>query len=1532
MACFLGASCGGYALKQNYFQASVTTTTGTVPTADILVGGLQMLIDPVVGVEKMGIQPSATFNSVGSDISECGFEYDLGTATATSTTMKKISYAKSPEFLDSCKSLTMAEVTPPVGSYKIRSYAVNAAGRSESAWAAFSIPVDPSAAVETNDAKDISSVSVTLSGKNAFGKISFNPSQGQYNKGFYYGIDKVNPARTDTMDPQENVFSATSRIAEGNFRSFITGLTPATIYYYQAYAYGDDNVEYKGAWKSFTTNGAGVPTVETFGHRDISNASFVGMGEIKSIGDSGLIARGFQSRPLTLGADMTYDNTNESTFSLGRFESTSRIDYYNRYGISYRAYATNATGTGYGMWMAIPPGSEIAVEQPALAPVVKTLDATTITSNSFSPKGQVLPPSDTTIILPAVQLTERGSQVVTTHHLNYSRAFGDVSVYSFPATLTINNLSPDKDYIYRAMGANENASRERTYGYGEWKAFRTLPVSVPTVETLSTTDTALKSFVPHGKIISTNGPAATEIGFNISKSSTGSPTLGVIQQRTGTFNAGDFPTATYQAQLTNTSYYVQAYAKNSQGTGYGTWVLAKTSAPTVPVVENRAVTGVTRNSFEPHGYLKSTGGAVVDRVYFKFCPVNPDGTCSPVGSTTYTIGNYPIGDFTYLPNISVQRISSAYKYQACAKNSVGEGCASDWISLTTLGASAPAVETLPVSDQTANSMVLHAKLTDTGGATVTEIGYRLSKKIDGSSPSVIGSPKTGTFTVADFPSFPVLSGLQKPAGYTYYIQAYAKNSVGTTYGLWVPGTTTPVTKPVVKTILDATATITTTSIVPRGEITSLGGGNVQKRGFRWNTVANEVGATLTEDTIATGTYSVGPFTKLPIITGLAPATNYFIQAYAKNSAGTGYGDWLPFTTSAGIPPTVSPEAPSTVSLTFAKPECKLVSLGTDTALSDYGVYYNTAPFMSDATKLPKLFLSPTFTVGNNLVGLNTITGLTQGTEYYYQCYATNSAGTTRSGWVYFKTSALAAPVVTTLPMGTVGDVTAVANGNITSDGGSSIVERGFLFGTDADRATATLTVDTGIFVVGPYTKAPSLTGLLDNTAYWVWAYAKNANGSIGYGDPLAFTTRVRELPVVTTDPITAASNITASTMVPYGKIVSAGSSPIKIRGFNYNTSPSDNGQFTTFDDQNAPSYPFSVGPYSKAPNISGLTANTKWYYRAYATNESGWTGYGDWVTLKTTVLIPLAVTTDVIPSYYINETSATLYGMLVSTGGQTIIECGFWYGLTANDTDADKLTYTGTQCPQTNQSQFPSIPEVRLLRPLTKYYYKAYVKSNFATAVGTWESFTTAGPSLPTVETLTAADVTASTITPKGNITSIGSSTVTGRGFYWGNSENDTNKQEIHTSTAPYSAGEYSMPQGITNLNASTEYWVQAYAKNSAGTSLGKWVKVTTSAATAPVVKTLSPSSITSNSAKARGEISDTGGVPIISTQAFWKRGQTGFESSTAKGNGFTGMGTFTISNSPMGTLLTRTTYYVKTCATNSVGTSCGAWITFTAL
>jgi len=187
---------------------------------------------------------------------------------------------------------------------------------------------------------------------------------------------------------------------------------------------------------------------------------------------------------------------------------------------------------------------------------------------------------------------------------------------------------------------------------------------------------------------------------------------------------------------------------------------------------------------------------------------------------------------------------------------------------------------------------------------------------------------------------------------------------------------------------------------------------------------------------------------------------------------------------------------------------------------------------------------------------------------------------------------------------------------------------------------------------------------------------------------------------------------------------------------------------------------------------------------------------------------------------------------------------------------------------------------------------------------------------LPEVATAAVSGITQTSAISGGNIINNGGSEVTARGVCWETSTGPT-VAGLHTSDGN---GNGTFTSNITGLIPSTDYYIRAYATNSAGTAYGNEYLFTTSPVVAPTLTTIDASSITTTTAITGGIITSAGGGAISTRGVCWGKSlnPTIWDSHTSNG---TGIGTFT---SNITGLTPGNIYYVRAYASNETGTGYG--------
>ena len=431
-----------------------------------------------------------------------------------------------------------------------------------------------------------------------------------------------------------------------------------------------------------------------------------------------------------------------------------------------------------------------------------------------------------------------------------------------------------------------------------------------------------------------------------------------------------------------------------------------------------------------------------------------------------------------------------------------------------------------------------------------------------------------------------------------------------------------------------------------------------------------------------------------------------------------------------------------------------------------------------------------------------------------------------------------------------------------------------------------------------------------------------------------------EKPSVKTNDVTSITDTTAKVIC---ELTEDGGSDETSRGVCYNT----NGNPTTENDMNV-SGGTGVGIYEC--ELYGLTPNTTYYVKAYATNEVG-TSYGEELVFKTEesndnddngdddngddnngdddngdddngdddngdgnddeeITLPTATTKEVTE---ITFSSAVCGGNIASDGGAEITARGVCWSTTAEPTIEDAHTTDGE-----GTGEFSS--NITELTENTTYYVRAYATNEIGTSYGEEKVFKTDViediVTLPNVSTKPATDITYTSAVCGGNVTSDGGAEVTARGICWGTTTEPT-INDSHTSDGN-GTGDFS--SSINGLSENTTYYVRAYATNEKGTSYGETESFTTMGISLPTIITSEVTDVKYTSAVCGGNVTSDGGTEVTERGICWSTNAepTINDDHTTAGNG---TGTF---SSNINDLSENTTYYVRAYATNEKGTNYG--------
>ena len=873
-----------------------------------------------------------------------------------------------------------------------------------------------------------------------------------------------------------------------------------------------------------------------------------------------------------------------------------------------------------------------------------------------------------------------------------------------------------------------------------------------------------------------------------------------------------------------------------------------------------------------------------------------------------------VGQYTL--RIEGLALSTKYYVRAYAKNASGIGFGEVLEFETLAEAQLPEVSTVEVGNVTSTAATCMGNVASDGGLELTERGVCWSLSANptlANSHAVATDATLGVFEVA-------MTGLTPNK--TYHVRAYATNAKGTAYGDDLTFTTTE-GLPVVTT--SGITEITATSAKGGGEVTDQGASNVTERGICWGTSHNPtISGSHANNGTGAGSYIVS-------MTNLTPNATYYVRAYATNAQGTAYGAEVSFTALEGLPVVLTLDM-TDITSTTAKGHGKVTDQG-GSAVTERGICWSTSP---SPTTSGSHFQSGTGT-GEYSVS---ISDLTPGTKYYVRAYATNSQGTTYGEQKDFTTAA-------TLPTVVTGDISGTtAHGEVTDAGGAIVTERGICWGTSHNPTTAGTHGSSG---TGIGTFSVELTDLAPGTTYYVRAYATNSAGT-AYGSEKTLTTQAT-LPTVTTGEV---SNITQTTAQGSGNVTNSGGANVTERGVCWSTSHNP-----TISGSHAYN---GTGTGGFTVNMTGLTANTHYYVRAYAKNSAG-VSYGNEVDFTTAqnVSAPTVTTSQVTN---IAQTTATGGGNVTASGGATVTERGICWSTSHNPTTSGSHANSGT-----GTGSFTV--NMTGLAANTTYYVRAYAINSQGTSYGSEVSFTT--QQIPSCTISVSANPTGGgtvsgggtyqqgqscTVTATANMgytfvrwIENGNQVSTNANYTFTVSGNRTLVAQFQTqsftvsvSASPGSGGSvsgegaYNYGQSCTvTATANTGYaftnWTEGGSQVSTNTNytftvMGNRTLVAnfTIQASMPTVTTTQVTNITQTSATGGGNVTADGGASVTARGVCWSTSHNPTVSGSYTTNG-TGTGIFT---SSITGLTANTTYFVRAYATNSVGTAYGSEVSFT--
>jgi hypothetical protein len=934
----------------------------------------------------------------------------------------------------------------------------------------------------------------------------------------------------------------------------------------------------------------------------------------------------------------------------------------------------------------------------------------------------------------------------------------------------------------------------------------------------------------------------------------------------------------------------------------------------MPTVTTGGTSSITQTTATAAGTITATGCSAVTAYGIEFSTTNgfANGSGTQVASSNLSGGNFSSG-------LSGLSPATTYYYKAYATNGGGTayGTQQSFVTLSAVpnlsATTLASFGNVCINTTTApNSFTITGTNLTTANVDVSALaGFSYSTSAGGTYTSSLSIPQPGgSFSQQIFVKF------TPTAVQSYNGNINVSGGGATTISVAAAGAGV---NSIPSVTSGAASAITQTTATVAGTITDPGCSAVSAYGIEYSTTngfANGSGTAVSSSNLSGGNFTSG-------LSGLAASTTYYYHAYATNTAGTGYGAQLSFTT-------VSPNpAISTTALTGFGNVCVNTTAGpnsftingtnltsgnvTVAALAGFtysttagGIYTTTLSFSQPGgTFTQQVFVKFTPTAVQSYNGNIVVDG--GGISSPVNVAATGSGVNS-------------APTVTSGTASAITSTSATVAGTINSTGCTAVTTYGIEYSTTNGFANGSGTaVASSNISGGVYSSA--LAGLNPSTVYYYHAYATNGGGT-GYGSQLSFTTLTPSLSSTT---LTAFGSVCVNSVAGPNSFTITGtnltSSNITVgplAGFTFSTT--SGGTYTNSLSLVQPGGAFSQQVFVKfSPTaVQSYSGNIPVAGGGASAINVAASGAGVNTAPSVTTGAASAVT----------QNSATAAGSIPATGCSAISAYGIEYSTTNGFSNG-----SGTQVASSNLAGGNFSSSLTGLAPTTTYYYKAYATNGGGTTYGAQQSFTTSTPVLSATALTGFGSVCISTTAGPNSFTISGTGLTNANvtvgplaGYSFSTTAGGTYSSAL---TLSQPGGAYSQ-QVFVKFNPAA---VQSYNGNipvSGGGAATINVAATGSGVnTLATVATGTATDMTNHSATLQGSITGVG-CSAITSYGIELSGVNGFVNGSGTKYPSTNLNALNNFSSALTGLVQGGTYYFKAYATNSGGTAYGSQQTFT--
>lgn len=358
-------------------------------------------------------------------------------------------------------------------------------------------------------------------------------------------------------------------------------------------------------------------------------------------------------------------------------------------------------------------------------------------------------------------------------------------------------------------------------------------------------------------------------------------------------------------------------------------------------------------------------------------------------------------------------------------------------------------------------------------------------------------------------------------------------------------------------------------------------------------------------------------------------------------------------------------------------------------------------------------INPNPTVNDSSISMGTesgafecsITGLSEGTQYYVRAWAKTADNTIVYGeQKQCMTMAHGRPVVYVTDIIDITETNAIIVSKMLIDGGLEVSDYGIVWGTEEG-----VDLQKGQKISSDITCNSVKTlieGLSDNQTHYVRSFAI-ANGETFYSKEVSFQTETYAAPIVQIE----TSNVTGDAFD--AKITATSGTPLTILEYGLVYAKESEPSI-----ENGTKIEFGQGDSNQTLTIENLSDDTAYYVRPYAINKNG-VYYGEEVLILTLSNKAMIAT---IQTSFVTAHRAKIGGEILSLGLKNlpVKEAGICWSTNPSPT----IENSTVKSANTELGEFEPL-QLFCLNPSTKYYARAYVTNEYGTNYGEEVTFTT---------------------------------------------------------------------------------------------------------------------------------------------------------------------------------------------------------------